>query len=183
MQTIDDGLSVADGAGHNIDRGRDLLSEMLMRGKFHVEHYDAAGNLKDRYEINNGITNQGKNSLLGIMFHADTQITSWYIGLIDNSGWSAEAAADTLASHSGWNEFTNYTGNRQAWGPGASSGQSITNGTPVSFSITGSGTLKGIFVASAASGTSGTLWSTADFASTVTVANGDTLKITYTVNA
>jgi hypothetical protein len=45
--------------------------------------------------------------------------------------------------------------------------------------------LKGIFVTSSntKNGTTGTLWSTAAFASTVDVSNGDSLKITYTVNA
>lgn len=178
-----DTLQVQQDVGCAVERGRKLDDEVKLTGKFIVEHFDKDGKLIGKHELKNGITNQGKNSLLGIMFHADTQITAWYIGIIDNSGWTAEAAGDTLASHSGWNEFTNYTGNRLAWGPGASSGQSITNGTPVSFPITGSGTLKGIFVASVATGTSGTLWSTADFASTVAVTNGDTLKITYTVNA
>lgn len=155
---------------------------MQLRGTLLVRHYDAQGNLKDTYKLRNGITNAGKNALLDIMFHAATQITTWYLGLMDNSGYTAEAAADTLASHAGWNEFTNYSGNRKEWTEGAASSQSITNGTPVQFDITGSGVIKGIFLASASSGTSGTLWATAAFASTVTVANGDALKVTYTVN-
>lgn len=161
----------------------DARHECNLRGTFHIVVEDKNGRVKHTEKVRNGITNEGKNSLLDIMFHAATQITTWYIGLIDNSGWTAEAAADTLASHSGWNEFTSYTGSRLEWTEGAAASQSITNGTAVSFPITGSGTLKGIFIASVASGTSGKLWSTADFASTVTVANGDTLKITYTINA
>jgi len=157
------------------------ISDLKAKGRFIVEHI-RNGEKIGEYEFPNGIVDQGLNSILGIMFHSDTQITSWYIGLIDNSGFSALANADTLASHSGWNEFTSYTGNRKSWSPGASSGRSITNGTTVDFAITGSGTLKGIFVSNAASGTSGTLWSTAAFGSTVAVANGDTLKVTYTVS-
>lgn len=153
------------------------------KGTFFAELFDADGNKKWEGEVPNGVTNQGKNSWLGIMFHADTQITTWYIGIIDNSGWTAESASDTLASHSGWNEFSSYSGNRQAWSPGASSGQSITNGTAVQFTMSGSGTLKGVFVCSAATGTSGTLWSTADFGSTVPVNSSDVLKVTYTVNS
>lgn len=157
------------------------INDLKAKGKFIVEHI-RNGEVIGEYEFPNGIVDQGLNSILGIMFHSDTQITTWYIGLIDNSGFSSLANGDTLASHAGWNEFTSYTGNRLSWGPGASSSRSITNGSTVNFPITGSGTLKGIFVASVATGTSGTLWSTAAFGSTVAVTNGDTLKVTYTVS-
>jgi hypothetical protein len=178
-----DSLNVQDQVACILERIRKLESDVSPKGRIHAELYDKEGNLKWEGDADNSVTNQGKNSWLGIMFHNDTQIAAWYIGIMDNSGWTAEAATDTLASHSGWNEFTNYSGNRQAWGPSASSGQSITNGTPVQFTMTGSGTLKGILVASVASGTSGTLWSTADFGSTVPVNSGDVLKVSYTVNS
>ena len=159
----------------------DIKNDLNAKGKFIVEHFRGEEKIGE-YEFPNGIVDAGLNSILGIMFHADTQITAWYIGLIDNSGFSALANGDTLASHAGWNEFTSYTGNRLAWGPGASSARSITNGSTVNFPITGSGTLKGIFVSDHATGTTGTLWSTAAFGSTVAVTNGDTLKVTYTVS-
>lgn len=162
---------------------RPTKSDCNIGGTFHIELLDKDGNLKAKFDAKNGVTTEGKNKILDVMFHATTQITTWYIGLMDNSGYTAEAAGDTLASHTGWNEFTNYSGNRKEWTEGAASSGSITNGTSVDFSITGSGTLKGIFLASASSGTSGTLWATAAFDSTQPVANGDTLKITYTVNA
>jgi hypothetical protein len=96
------------------------------------------------------------------------------------------AASDTMGSHAGWTEFTSYSqANRVAWGPGAAGSQSITNGTPATFDITGSGTVKGIFVANqnTKGGTTGTLWATALFPSDVPVVNTDQLKVTYTVNA
>ena len=151
------------------------------KGKFIVEHF-REGEKIGEYEFSNGIVDVGLNKILDVMFGAVTQITTWYIGLIDNSGFSALANGDTLASHGGWNEFTNYTGNRKSWGVGAAASRSITNGTTADFAITGTGTLKGIFVSNASSGTSGTLWSTAAFGATVSVSNGDTLKVTYTVS-
>ena len=159
------------------------ISDLLIRGRFHVKHYDKHNNLIGEYDLQNGVTTEGKNKLFDVMFHGSTPVDPWYIGLIDNTGWTVEAAADTLASHAGWTEFTSYSGSRKEWTEGAASSQSITNGTSVDFAITATGTLKGIFIASAASGSSGTLWATADFASLVSVSNGDTLKITYTVNA
>lgn len=156
------------------------------RGRFIVEHRDVEGNLKGEYDITNLVTNGGKDSILNVYFDAAAQITTWYIGLIDNSGYTGIAATDTMASHGGWNEFTTYSETvRQTWGVGASSGQSVTNASPATFSINGSGTVKGIFVVSNStkSGTTGTLWSAALFAANVAVVNGDSLKITYTVNA
>ena len=90
-----------------------------------------------------------------------------------------------MSSHAGWNEFTSYTeGNRVAWGPGSASSQSVTNSTPATFNINGSGTVKGVFIVSnnTKSGTAGTLWATALFGADVPVTSGDQLKITYTVS-
>ncbi len=154
-------------------------------GKFQVEHRDKDGNLKGVYDLPNGIVDVGMVQLLDAQFHAVAAITAWFIGLVDNSGFSAFADADTMGSHAGWNEFTTYTeATRVAWAEDAAASRSITNTTSADFSITGSGTIKGIFVVSenTKSGTSGTLWATAAFASNVAVINGDSLKITYTVS-
>ena len=167
-----------------VDRPPTAESDLRAKGKYIVEHF-RDGEKIGEYELPNGIVDVGLNSILGVQFHADTQITAWYIGLIDNSGFTALANGDTMSSHSGWNEFTSYSqANRVQWSPGASSGRSISNGTTSDFSITGSGTIKGIFIVSnnTKSGTTGTLWSTAAFGSTVAVQNGDTLKVTYTVS-
>ncbi len=121
------------------------------------------------------------------MFHDATQVasTSWYIGLISNSGYSALAAGDTMSSHSGWTEATGYTqSTRVAWGPGASSSQTTTNASPATFDMNATATIKGIFVNSNStkSGTTGTLWATGLFTADVPVNNGDQLKVTYSVS-
>lgn len=159
------------------------IHKLRFRGTYHVDHFDKVGNFKGRYEINNGITNQGKNTILDTYFNSITQIasTSWYIGLIDGSGTPTLASGDTLSSHSGWTEFTSYSGNRQLWGQGSSSGQAVTNSSPATFNISATGTLYGIFIPSAATGTTGTLWSTAAFTTPVPVSNGDQMKVTYTL--
>lgn len=182
---------------HNI-RFRDLASAKVtrrrggddkfeMHGRHYVEHF-REGLLLAKYDVFNDITNEGKNLIFDIMFHDQTQIAaaSWYIGLISISGFSALAASDTMASHSGWTEFTTYSqSTRVAWGQGSPSSQSITNASPATFDITGSGTVKGIFVTSNSTkgGTTGKLWSGALFLADVPVVNGDQLKITYTINA
>ena len=167
---------------------RELWNNLNLRGKFHLVHTDKDGNVKGVLDFPNGITNEGKDLILDVMFNDTTQVanSSWYIGLIDNSGYSAVAAADTMASHAGWNEFTSYSeANRVAWGSGASSSQSVTNASPATFNISGSGTVKGVFITSnnTKSGTTGYLWSTALFSADVPVTNGDQLKVTYSASA
>lgn len=133
----------------------------------------------------NGITDVGLNHILETEFHSGTAVTTWYIGIVDNASFSAFAAGDTMASHAGWIESTAYSESvRQTWGAGTASSRSITNGSAATFSINGTATLKGVFITSVStkSGTTGTLWSTAAFASTVAVINGDSVKVTYTVS-
>jgi hypothetical protein len=153
-----------------------------MRGFYFIEHRNKAGKLIGIYRVPNGITDVGMNDLLDVHFGNDTQHALWYIGLIDNSGYSGVDPTDTMSSHAGWTENTDYSGNRKQWVVGAAAGRSISNGTTADFNITGTATLRGIFVNTDETGTAGTLWSTALFSSPVSVQNGDTLKITYTVS-
>jgi hypothetical protein len=168
------------------------LGDLLdLRGRFTVEHYRPrkSGTLKllERYLIKNGITNVGKDYVLNVAFNSATQIanTSWYIGLIDNAGFTALAAADTMASHAGWTEWTSYSETtRQAWGSVTSTAQSTGNATPASFTINANGTLYGMFITSnnTKGGTTGTLWSTGGFSSTVPVSTSDVFRATYNLS-
>lgn len=157
-----------------------------LAGRFVVEHRDCDDNLKAIYDFPNGIVDQGLNHILDTQFNSGSAVTTWYIGLVDNSGFSSFADADTLSSHAGWSEFTNYTeANRVTWQSDAASSRAVSNSTTADFSINASGNLKGIFVSSnstKSTGNTGTLWSTAAFSSVVATANGDTLKVTYTVS-
>lgn len=161
------------------------FDKLLLKGKYYAEHY-RDGKLLGKYEINNDITNVGKNYIFDVMFNTGTQITTWYIGLISLASFSALAAGDTMSSHAGWIEYTGYSqANRVQWTSGAAASQSVTNGTPATFDMNATGTVKGIFITSSntKSGTTGTLWSTASFSADVPVVSGDQLKITYTLNA
>lgn len=159
-------------------------------GHFHIEHWrpdPVTGELKwlKNIDFHNGISTEGLNSLLGVGFHADTQITAWYIFPINNVGYSALSPADTAASHAGWVESTAYSETtRVAWGPAAPSGGSLLNSTPLVMTISADSTaLVGMGVASVStkSSTSGKLWATGLFGSVQNMATGDVLKITYTV--
>ena len=110
------------------------------------------------------------------------------MGLITGPGSGTSiAAADTLASHSGWTEFTDYSGNRKAvtFGTATTADPSViaNSAAPSQFSITGSGgVVAGAFLCNVATGTSGVLFSASDFQSPGdrTVVSGDTLTVTYT---
>jgi len=153
-------------------------------GKFHVQHL-RDGKVINEFDVPNGIVDVGLNHILETEFHAGAQITTWYIGLVDNAGFSAFANADTMASHAGWAESSAYMeANRPTWTAGAAASRQITNATTVDFSINATVTIKGLFITSnnTKGGSTGTLWSTAAFGSTVSLNNGDTLKVTYTLS-
>lgn len=162
-------------------------------GHFIVECFDKDGNFKWEDTAENAVTGVGLDHILNIVLGAGTQITTWYIGLVDNAGFTAFASGDTSASHSGWSEAagSDYSqSTRPSWSPSTSSGGagSVSNSSTVNFSMTNSSslTIKGLFLISdnTKAGTSGVLFSTAAFTSGTQATNsGDTLKITYTVSA
>jgi hypothetical protein len=178
------GFGIDQTASATVQRTRTPGSDLAIGGNFTLRCVGADGRVKWEVEAKNGVANEGLNKVLDVMFHGTTAITTWYLGLINNSPTPTLAAADTLASHAGWAEFTSYTGNRLEWTEGAASSQSISNSSTVDFPITGSGSVYGVFLSSAATGTSGTLWATAALSGGAqSVGNGDTLQVTYTVTA
>lgn len=196
-------MNIGQKAGCNVVRARKAADQLPLRGRFVVEHFRKGVKI-GQYEFPNGITNEGKNKLLDVMFHAVSAITTWWLGLVDNDGYIALAATDTYDNidqvGNGWDEFTDYTdpanGNsdttRPEWTEGAASGPAITNASPVVFDIAASGTVKGLFLVGGIANAQnkgnheagGTLWATALFNSgDVPVSADDQLKVTYTVSA
>lgn len=137
------------------------------------------GEVIDRWSHSNLVTTVGKNDLIDKYFKGSGYTAAWYVGL---AGAGTKAVGDTLASHAGWAEVTPYSGNRPAISFGTTSAGSNT-ATANSFAITGTATVAGAFIASAASGTSGTLYSAGDFGASRSVLSGDTLNVTVTVSA
>lgn len=176
-------MHMTQGASCCVTRRRKTEQVMLPGGRFHVRH-ERNGILLAEFDVKNDFTTAGKNYMLDCMFGAATpvaQVDPWYIGLINNSPTPTLLLADTLASHTGWAEFSSYTGNRQEWDDAdAASGVKATDAVST-FPITASGSIYGIFLASVATGTSGVLWSTASYDDAVAVSNGDDLKVSYSL--
>ena len=134
------------------------------------------------------MVNTGLQYMNTQFFKGSSYTAAWYLGLITGPGSGTSfAGSDTLALHAGWTEFSNYSGARKAvtFGTATTADPSVidNSGSVAQFTISGGGgTVAGAFLATVDSGTSGTLFSEADFQSPgdrVVVA-GDTLNVTYT---
>lgn len=162
-----------------------MKEKLPLKGFFKIDHFNQEGEHLGTYEGPNGIVDVGLNYLLDAGFNGGTQNSSWYMGLIDNAAFSTLNAADTMGSHAGWTEAEGYTeAGRPEWDAGAAGSRQVTNAATTNFSINGTATMYGIFITTVNTkgGSTGTLWSTAAFSSTVATSNGDTLKVTYTVS-
>ena len=180
-----------------------VASGLGLRGLFVVEHWRGNDRFNE-YHFRNDITNEGRNKLLNVMFDAGTQVTTWYLGIINNVGFTALANNDIYddidQAGNGWGEFKSYTDannsdsttTRPVWQTDPAASQSISNTTTSIYDITGIGIVKGLFTVGG--GTSpelkgdhivgSTLWATALFTiGDVPVQIGDQLKVTYTVSA
>ncbi len=159
-------------------------------GVFKVTCFDVNGNLKWEDEFPNLVVNEGLQDLNDKYFKGVTYTAAWFLGLVEGPGsGTTYAAGDTLASHAGWTEFTDYSGNRKAvtFGTPTLADPSVidNSGSPSQFVVTGAGgTVAGAFLANVATGTSGILFSAGDFTGgDKIVASGDTVNVTYTFNA
>lgn len=160
-------------------------SGIQVSGKYTGQHI-RDGKVIEEFEDPNLVVNEGLNSLLNIMFHASTQITTWYIGVFEgNYTPVSTVTAATITSAS--TESTAYASlTRPEYVEAAASSQSITNSASrASFVFNATKTIYGAFLVSnsAKSGTTGTLFSAARFASAKNVESGDELLLTYTFTA
>ncbi len=146
----------------------------------HEEHFDSELHLDG-----NGYTTVGLNDVLNQYYAGSAFTAAWYVGLVDNAGFSSFSAADTMGSHAGWSENTTYSNsNRPTATFGSASGASQVSGN-CDFSINGSCVIHGCFITNSNTkgGTTGLLSATLAFAANQTLANGQTLRIILTNTA
>ena len=156
-------------------------------GVFHFRCFDKDGNLKWEDTAKNLVVNTGLQDMNAKYFSGSSYTAAWYIGLVNNSGFSAYAPGDTLASHGGWTETTDYSGGNRAtatFGTATTADPSVINnsGSVGVFNITGSVEVKGAFLCNVQdnTSTSGLLFSVSSFsAGNRSVISGDTLNVTY----
>jgi hypothetical protein len=160
-------------------------------GVYHVQCHDKDGNLKWSADSKNLVVSAGLQYMAGSALTSTTPITTWYLGLITGPGSGTSfVAGDNMTTHAGWTEFIAYTSATRVAATLAAATLAtpsvVTNtASPAVFTINGiGGTVAGAFLTSdnTKSGTTGTLFSEADFGSPGdrTVVSGDTLSVTYT---
>lgn len=161
---------------------------LIMGGVFDCELV-RGGEVIDKWQTPNLITNEGLNSVLDVYLHGASGIGAWYMGIFE--GNYTPVNTDTASSIAGNStECIAITATtRPAWTPAAPSGQSITNSASrAAFTftgITGSKSIFGAFIHSnpTLQSTTGVLFAAARFGSSKSVVNSDQLLLTYTFNA
>ena len=159
-------------------------------GRFVIECYDKDGKLKWVDDSKNLVVNEGLQYMAGTALDGSTaRITSWYLGLYGAASSNDPAAGDTMSSHAGWTEVTDYT---EATRPAATfvaattaNPSVVTNSaSKAQFTMNATVTVGGAFLTSnnTKGGTSGTLFSAKDFNSPGdrSVVSGDVVLVTYT---
>lgn len=163
--------------------------EAKATGKYVVECFDKDGNLKWVAETPNLVVNVGLAYMAGTALTSTAQITTWYIGLYGAASSNNPAAGDTMSSHAGWTEVTAYSESTRpaaTFAAATTANPSVVTNTASKavFTMNGTTTVGGAFLTSnnTKSGTTGTLFSAADFQSPGdrSVVNGDILNVTYT---
>jgi len=152
------------------------------------------GSLLWEQKIDNVVCTLGKNLMLqSSLTGSGYTVVGPYMGLISSVGFTAVAAADTMSLHSGWNEAgsTNAPTFAARIAPsfGTASAGAISTSTPVSFTMTGAGTIQGAFITygtgavTTLMSTAGTLLSAGVFTGGAQpVNNGNVVQVTYSLS-
>jgi hypothetical protein len=172
-----------------------------IEGVYHVECRDVDGNVKWTESFPNLVNAVGKQLMLNTLLAGTAYTTTGpFLGLIGTTS-PTFLAADTMTSHAGWTEFTNYTVGGSAvrgtavFAAASSSGLSPANittaaATAITYTITGGGgNVTGCFLvtgsgaSSTLSNTGGTLYSAGAFGTPKATTAGDTVSVTYSTTA
>ena len=188
---FNDKVKSKDVASSSLVAGGFAADSASAKGVYKIQCHDKDGNLKWEDEALNLVVNVGLQDMNAKYFTGSAYTAAWYIGLYGAGASNTPAAGDTMSSHAGWTEVTAYS---QATRPACTFGTPTTanpsvatnSASPATFSINATTTVGGAFLTSnnTIGGTTGTLYSAADFSAPGdrAVTNGDTLSVTYTLS-
>ena len=168
-----------------------ISEQMHVIGEYTAELFDKNGKLKWRVKFPNLVTTQGKNFLLDNGLAGSAFTATYYLGLISSITYTAIAATDTAASHTGWTEAgaTNapaYSGTRKTAVFSAAAAGAKALSSPLSFTFTSAGTVKGAFLTTTAAidGTTGALYSAGLFTGgdRAGIVASDILNVSYSTS-
>ena len=184
-----------------LNAGANANETVGIEGFYKVECRDVDGNLKWEDSFPNLVNAVGKELMLNTLLRTTGTFTTVgpFLGLISGASPTFGTGTDTMTSHAGWTEFTNYTvGGSAVRGTAVFSASTSTGSTPsnvttcaaaaITYTITGAGgTVSGCFLniggTSAQSNTTGTLYSAGAFSVAKITTAGDTVSVTYSTTA
>lgn len=187
-------ITAVDACGTSVDKGAPVAETIGIKGRYDVVCIGEDGQVKWTDAIENLVVTVGKNDLLDKYFFGSAYTAAWYMGLVDNASFTAYAATDTLASHTGWLENLGYTisgssTNRATvgWSTAASAGSKTAS--VAAFTINATSTILGALMCTTqarnttSNGGAGILYSAGTFTGGArAVISGDTLNVTYTAS-
>ena len=194
--------SCGDSAVATLQANASTQETIGVEGFYHVECRDKDGNLKWTEDFPNQVVQLGKIFMLEQLLQSSIALVGPYLGLVSGSS-NTFSPLDTMTSHAGWTEFTNYTVGGSAvrgtavfgtpTGNGSStSGSNIVtaSASAITYTITGAGgTVGGCFLVTGSgasatqSNTGGTLYSAGAFGTAKITTAGDTVSVTYSTTA
>jgi hypothetical protein len=186
-----------------LNAGANANETVGIEGFYEVKCHDKNGNLKWEESFPNLVNAVGKELMLDTLLRTSGTYTTVgpFLGLISGATPTFGTGSDTMASHAGWTEFTNYTvGGSPVRGTAVFSASTSTGSTPsnvttcgaaaITYTITGAGgTVGGCFLVtgsgavSTQSNTSGVLYSAGAFTVAKITTAGDTVAVTYSTTA
>lgn len=159
-------------------------------GRFVGVCRDKRGKVLWEAEFPNLLTTLGKNFLLDTTLAGSSYtVVGPYMGLISSTSYSAVAAGDTMASHSGWLEAGTTNSPTYsariicAWSAASAGVKALSSA--LTFTFTGSGTVQGAFLVTGSGAvvtnlnTSGTLYAAGALGTPQPVVSTNTLALSY----
>jgi hypothetical protein len=162
------------------------MGQLELGGEFYWMILDRAGEVTRWGSFHNSITGAALNAILDAYFNEGTQPAGFYIGLIDNDSYSELDSDDTMSSHSGWIENTDYSqAARPQWNPSAAASGLLAGAAACEYTMTAAADIAGMFVTTddTKGGTDGLLWSHGEFSVVQSMQVGETLKCFYELEA
>lgn len=188
-------LNAIEAIGASVAQNLGMGESCQAEGVYSIKCFDKeGGTLLWEDTFDNVVATVGKNLMLSSSLQGSGYtVVGPYMGLISSVGWSATAASDTMALHPGWTEagITNAPTFAARIAPSFStpSAGAITTATPVSFTMTGNGTLEGAFIVygtgavTTIDNTGGTLLSAGMFTGGAQPVNsGNVVQVTYSLS-
>lgn len=139
------------------------------------------GDLVWHENVHNLVCIGGLNTLLYATFSNGGQWSQWWMGLINNAGFSSLQWNDVMSSHPGWAETTGYNEATRPpfWPSPVANAYLDNNGARAQFTINTAHAIRGAFLVNEQTkgGTANTLYGEAAFAAPRNVAVGDVVLV------